>query len=67
MTRIYRILAIALIFIGLIVVAKTIQGSVTDALNVKTNPIYCDAKGCRTIQKDGTLADDSLPRPESPR
>lgn len=68
MSRLYRLLAITLILLGLLVVFLTAQNIFRDATySYSPNAIKCDSRGCRTIQDDGTLADDELVRPEGTR
>ena len=68
MTRIYRVLAIALILIGLLVVWQSISAIVRDVLpDSHPYPIRCDGRGCRSILSDGSLADDEVIRPKGSR
>lgn len=68
MTRLYRILAIVLLLIGIMVIYWTVRATINDMLHTHNpNPIRCDDKGCRTILDDGTLADDEVVRPEGTR
>lgn len=69
MKRVYRVLAIALILIGLFVAWQSISATVADVLNSDSHPyaIRCDGRGCRSILPDGSLADDSIAKPEGTR
>lgn len=65
MNRVYRLLAAALIVIGLLVVYWTIQAMISDVMHTYSpNAIKCDVRGCRSILQDGTLADDVVIRPK---
>lgn len=68
MSKVYRLLAVALLVIGLLVIYRTVQVTISDVMN-RDNPnaIKCDHNGCRTILSNGSLADDSVVRPESIR
>ena len=68
MTRLYRIMAIVLLIIGLYVTVQAVTATIADVLHTYSpNAIKCDDKGCRTIQADGSLADDSINKPEGTR
>ncbi len=68
MNRVYRVLAAALIVIGILVMYWTISATISDVMHTyNPNPIRCDSRGCRTILDDGTLADDEVARPEGTR
>jgi len=65
MNRVYRLLAAALIVLGLLVMFEAISATISDiAHTYSPNAIRCDYRGCRPILADGTLADDRVVRPE---
>ena len=69
MTRVYRVLAIGLILIGLFVTWQTLGAMVSDVIDSDLHPyaIKCDPRGCRSILSDGSLADDNIAKPEGTR
>lgn len=68
MNRVYRLLAVTLLVIGLLVVYWTIQATISDVTNnYSPYAIKCDVRGCRSILSDGSLADDRVVRPEGSR
>lgn len=68
MSKVYRVLAAVLILLGLLVVFWTVRATFSDAMNTYTpHAIRCDYRGCRSIQSDGSLADDEVGRPEGTR
>lgn len=68
MSKVYRLLATALILLGLLVVYWTVQATIDDVMHTYTpNAIKCDVRGCRSILSDGSLADDEVSKPEGTR
>lgn len=64
MNSVYRVLAIVLLLIGLMVMYWTISAMINDVMHTyNPNPIKCDTRGCRSILPDGTLADDEVSHP----
>ena len=64
MNRIYRLIAIVLVLIGLLVLTKVAKDALDDMTNIYSpNTIKCDSRGCRSILSDGTLADDEVTKP----
>lgn len=64
MRRVYRVLAIALTLIGLLVIWQVIRVTIGDMMHdAHPYAIKCDARGCRSILPDGSLADDQVSRP----
>ncbi len=68
MRRVYRVLAIVLLLIGILVMYWTISATISDVMfTYNPHAIKCDSRGCRSIQSDGSLADDRVSRPEGAR
>lgn len=68
MSKLYRLLAIALLLIGLYVTVQAVSNTIADALTTYSlHPIKCDLRGCRTVKADGTLADDRVEKPKGAR
>lgn len=65
MNRVYRLLAAALIVLGLLVMFEAISATISDVMDTYTpNAIKCDKRGCRSILSNGSLADDRVSKPE---
>ena len=65
MSKVYRLLAVALVLLGFLVIFWTVQATISDVMNTYSpSAIKCDARGCRSILDDGTLADDEVSRPD---
>ena len=65
MSKLYRLLAVSLILLGLLTVFYAVRSAFNDMTHTyNPNPIRCDSRGCRSILADGSLADDRVARPE---
>ena len=61
MTKLYRIIAIILILLGLLTIAQVVRSTWNDITHTQhSQPLHCSNGICRTIQPDGTLADDTI-------
>jgi len=61
MSRLYRALAVAMIMIGMLVIAVSIQRAFR-AWGAQM-PLHCTSDGCRAILRDGTLSTTTYPQP----
>lgn len=61
MTTIYKLLAIAMVLIGALVLAKATQHAFQ--MEKVTLPMHCTNDGCRVIFADGTLSKSTYPQP----
>lgn len=67
MVKLYRLLATILLLLVLLIVSQTIRSTWTDIITAHSQPLHCSNGICRTIQPDGSLADDVIIKPEAYR
>ena len=61
----YRIIAVTLILLGILVIAKATTKRTHAQSETITMPIRCDGDGCRAIMPDGTLSFAQVAKPEN--
>lgn len=68
MGKIYRIIAIGLILLGMLLAAWAVEAAFNSVTrSYSPHPIHCTATGCSSVLSDGSLADDNVARPKGPR